>query len=253
MRFQGQVAIVTGAARGIGRGIALRLAREGASVVVNDLPGAAEAEETAAEITALGGGRRGIAIAADVADHGAMERLFDAAWEEFGRLDVAVANAAASLRKPVVDCTEAEVRRVIDVTQLGTFHTCQLAARRMLAQGRGGRIVVIGSVHSQRPIPNAAAYNMSKAAIAHLAATMAAELAGDRIAVNVIDPGWVDTPGERRFFTEAQIKADGPRLPWGRIGTPDDIAAAAAFLASAEADYVTGAVLRVDGGFSLVH
>lgn len=115
---------------------------------------------------------------------------------------------------------------MIDVTQLGTFHTCQFAARRMLAQGQGGRIVVIGSVHAQRPYANATPYNMAKAAIAHLAATMAVELAPARIAVNVIDPGWIDTPG--------------------------DIAAAAAFLASAEADYVTGAVLRVDGGFSLV-
>lgn len=251
MRFQDRVAIVTGAGRGIGRAIAVRLAREGASVVCNDLA-PESAASTAAEITALGGGRRGVAIAADVADRAAMERLFDAAWREFGRLDVAVANAALSIRKPTVELEPDEVRRVIDVTQHGTFHTCQLAARRMLAQGRGGRIVVIGSIHAQRPFANAAPYNMAKAAIAHLAATMAVELAAARIAVNVIDPGWIDTPGERAFFTEAQIRDDGARLPWGRIGTPDDIAAAAAFLASAEADYVTGTVLRVDGGLALV-
>ena len=100
-------------------------------------------------------------------------------------------------------------------------------------------------------VPASAAYNMAKAAINHLCRTMAAELAGQHVNVNVINPGWIDTPGERVFASEAELRAGGARIPWGRLGTPADIAAAVAFLCSDEADYVTGAMLRVDGGFKL--
>jgi glucose 1-dehydrogenase len=251
MRFADRVAVVTGAARGIGRAIALRLAAEGASVVVNDLHQMDLAAETAAEITALGGGRRGIAVAADIADRAAMERLYDEAWAAFGRLDIAVANAAFTIRRPVLDYTADEFRHVLDVVQMGTFNTCQLAARRMVEQGRGGKIVVISSIQAEKPFANSAPYGMSKLAINHFVTTMAHELAGHRINVNAINPGWIDTPGERTLATEEQIAVESKKLPWGRMGKPEEIAAAAAFLASDEADYITGSVLRVDGGMLL--
>jgi glucose 1-dehydrogenase len=251
MRFADKVAVVTGAGRGIGRGIALRLAREGASVVVNDFRNMALAGETAAAITALGDGRRGVAVEADVVDRAAMERMFARIDADFGRIDIAVVNAAVSIRKPVVDFPPEEFQRVIDVVQMGCFHTCQLAARRMVSAGRGGKIIAIGSIHAEQPIPRSAPYNMAKAAVNHFVATLAGELAAHRINVNAINPGWIDTPGEHETFGSEVVATEGPQLPWGRIGTPDDIAGAVAFLASDEADYITGAALRVDGGFVL--
>jgi glucose 1-dehydrogenase len=248
-RFDGKVALVTGAARGIGRGIALRLASEGADVVVNDYANLADAQAVAGQIGAMG--RRGLAIQADVADRAAVEQMFAQAIEQLGRIDIAVANAGMSIREPVVEAQWEHVRRTIEVSQFGVFHTCQLAAQQMVRQGQGGKIVIVSSVHAELGVPGSAAYNMAKAAINHLCRTMAAELAREHINVNAIEPGWIDTPGERRFASDEQIRSGGRRIPWGRLGTPDDIAAAAAFLASDDADYVTGAVLRVDGGYTL--
>jgi glucose 1-dehydrogenase len=147
------------------------------------------------------------------------------------------------------------VERVLAVSQFGVFHCCQMAARQMVKQAQagrpGGKITIISSVMEELCRPRSAAYNMAKGAINRLGQTMAAELAPYRINVNIVNPGWIDTPGERRFATEDEIRAQGPRIPWGRIGTPEDIAHAVAFLSSPEADYVTGATLRVDGGYVL--
>lgn len=248
-RFDGKVALITGASRGIGRGIALRLAEEGADVVVNYRTHPGEAEEVAAKVRALG--RRALLAEADVADRAAVERMYADTVAQLGRVDIAVANAAISIREPVIEARWEGVLRTIEVTQFGVFHTCQLAAQQMVRQGGGGKIVIISSVHEELAVPRSAAYNMSKAAVNHLCRTMAAELAAHRINVNVINPGWIDTPGERQFASEEEIRAGGRRIPWGRLGTPADIAAATAFLVSDEADYVTGATLRVDGGFVL--
>jgi glucose 1-dehydrogenase len=135
------------------------------------------------------------------------------------------------------------------VTQFGAFHTCQAAARHMVARGGSGKIIIIGSVLAVIPMRTSSAYNMAKAAVNQFGMTLAAELAPLRVNVNVINPGYIDTPGERRYATEEQIRQAGPRLPWGRIGTPYDIGRAAAFLASDDADYITGSVLQVDGGY----
>jgi glucose 1-dehydrogenase len=248
-RFADKIALVTGASRGIGRGIALRLASEGADLVVNYRSHREEAQELADEIAALG--RRALLCQADVADRAAIRQMFDQALERFGRIDIAVANAAMSVREPVIEARWEHVLRTIEVSQFGVFHTCQMAAQQMVRQGGGGKIIIISSVHEEIAVPNSAAYNMAKAAINHLCRTMAAELAGQRINVNVINPGWIDTPGERAFASEQELQAGGKRIPWGRMGTPADIAGAVAFLASDDADYITGAMLRVDGGFKL--
>ena len=250
-RFEGKTALITGASLGIGRGIALCLAEEGANVVVNYRSHQAEAESAAEQVRQLGG--EALVWQADVADRDAIAAMFEGAVERFGRIDVAVANAAFSVRETVVESQWDNVMRTFQVTQFGVFHTCQLAAQQMLKQPQSGRsrgkIVIISSIHEEIAFPASGAYNMSKAAINHLARTMAAELAGQRINVNVINPGWIDTPGERKYFSEEEIIEGGRRLPWGRLGVPEDIGKAAAYLASDDADYVTGTILRVDGGF----
>ncbi|RIK39792.1 MAG: NAD(P)-dependent oxidoreductase [Chloroflexi bacterium] len=252
-RFAGKIALVTGASLGIGRGIARCLAEEGADLVVNYRSHRDEAESVAAEIEALGGSA--LLWQADVADRSAVAAMIAGAVEHFGKLDVAVANAAMSIREPVVEADWEHVQQTINVTQFGVFHTCQLAAQQMVQQplsGRSrGKIVVISSIHAEIAPRTSGAYNMAKAAINHLARTMAAELAPMRINVNVVNPGWIDTPGERKFYSEAELAEAGKRIPWGRIGVPEDIGRAVTYLASDDADYVTGSVLRVDGGFVL--
>jgi glucose 1-dehydrogenase len=247
----GKVALITGASRGIGRGCALALAAQGADIVINYRSHAEEAQEVAALVEGMG--RRALLWQADVAQRAAMEEMFAGVVAHFGRLDIAVANAAFSIREPILTAKWENVLRVLEVAQFGVFHTCQLAAQQMVQQERRGRsagkIVVISSIFAELASPTSAAYNMAKAAVNHLASTMAAELAEYHLNVNVVNPGWIDTPGERNYATEEEIAQGALRLPWQRLGTPDDIGQAVVYLASDAADYVTGATLRVDGGF----
>jgi glucose 1-dehydrogenase len=131
----------------------------------------------------------------------------------------------------------------------GVFHTCQFAARQMVAQGQGGKIVIISSIVSEQAFGGCESYNMSKSAINHFGEGLARELAAHRINVNVIRPGWIDTPGERQYFSEDDLQRAGARIPWGRLGTGRDIGRCAVYLSSDDADYVTGAHIRVDGGY----
>lgn len=253
-RFSGKVALITGASQGIGRGIALALAREGADVVVNYHSNRLKADEVAKQVRAYGG--RALVYQADTGDRAAQQAMFAATLEAFGRLDVAVANAALSYREPVLEASWEHVQRTVEISQFGVFHTCQFAAQHMVAQepdasGCRGKIVIISSVLEEIAPAGNAAYNMAKAAINHFGRTLALELAPYHVNVNMLNPGWIDTPGERKYASEADIQAGGKRIPWGRLGTIEDLGACAAFLASADADYVTGATLRVDGGFVL--
>jgi glucose 1-dehydrogenase len=251
-RLAGRVALVTGAARGIGRGIALCMAEEGADVIINDLPPSGapySAEATTGEITALG--RQALASYADVSDRAQVARLFAEGVARFGHIDIVVANAAYSDRQPVLEARWEGVLRTIEVTQFGVFHTCQAAARQMAAQGDGGKIIIIGSLLGEIPAALSAAYTMAKAAVNHFARTLAIELAPQRINVNVINPGYIDTPGERKFADDAEIRRAAPSIPWKRLGVPRDIGRAAVFLASDDADYVTGSALLVDGGYKV--
>lgn len=257
-RFDGKVALVTGSARGIGQGIALCLAEGGADVIVNDLPPDADADvhdaqDTARQIEAMG--RRSLVQYADVAQRDQVEAMFTAGVAQFGHIDIVVANAAMTIREPVIEAKWEHVQRVIDVCQFGVFHTCQFAAQQMVRQNAqvrtGGKIVVISSILSEIPLQTSAAYNMAKAGIIQFARTLAAEVAPYHINVNVIAPGWIDTPGEHKLATEDERREGARRIPWGRLGLPRDIGNAAAFLASDEADYITGTVIKVDGGYLL--
>lgn len=251
MKLCDRVAIVTGASRGIGRATALELARNGADVAVNFAKHGDEALDVVREIERLG--RRAIAFQADVGDRRQVEGMFEEAIRAFGRLDILVNNAAFSIRKPLLELEVEDVERTWAVSLWGVFHCSQLAARRMVEQG-GGNIVVISSVHASRPYLNASAYNAAKAAINHMARTWAAELSQHRIRVNIIEPGWTDTPGERRFNTEEEIQAGGSKVPIGRLARPEEIARGVLFLVSEEdSSYITGSCLRIDGGFALAH
>jgi glucose 1-dehydrogenase len=219
--------------------------------VVNDLAQTEEAEATVEAVSQMG--RQAIFWQADVTDREAVAGMVAGVAERFGRLDIAVANAISSVREPVLEARWEGVLKTIEVAQFGVFHTCQMATRQMVKQEANGRsrgkIVIIGSIVREFVMPGLAAYSMSKAAVNHFAQTLAAEVAAHQINVNVINPGWINTPGERKFFTEAELRAAGTVVPWGRIGEPEDIGKAAVFLASDDADYITGASLRVDGGY----
>ncbi len=249
VNLKGKVALITGSSRGIGRGCALEMARAGADITVNYRSHAEEAEAVAEEIRALH--RQALVVQADVSNRSAVDRMVAATVERFGHLDILVCNAYYSKREPFLEMSIEEMQRTLDVTLWGTFHAAQASARQMVAQGRGGSMVFISSLYAFIPFPTSLAYNTAKAGINHMAATIANELTADRIRVNAIQPGWTDTPGERQYATEEEIREGGNRLPWGRLGTIEDIGRAATFLCSDAADYITGAVLRIDGGLSL--
>lgn len=248
-RFEGRVALITGASRGIGRSCALVLAKEGADVAINYRSHPEEAEEVAAEIRKMG--RKAITIGADVANQSAVEEMVSRTVNELGGLNHFVSNAAYSDRKRMIEADMEGFKRTIDVTMWGAFYGVRAAAQQMVKQKQGGSIVVVSSPHAVLAIPTSMAYNMSKAAIDHMTRTAAIELVGDRIRVNAIYPGWVDTPGERKFFTEEQIQSGAKKLPWGRLGTPEETAKAIAYMLSDDADYMTGSILTLDGGVSL--
>lgn len=249
MQLTGKNVLITGASRGIGRGAALEVARAGGNVGINYRSHPEEAEQVAAEVRAHGG--RALLLQADVADRAAVEEMVDRFVREFGRIDAFVSNAAYSDRQLMVEADLEGFRRTIDVTMWGAFYGVRAASRRMIDQGSGGAIVVVSSPHAVIPIPTAMAYNMAKAAIDHMARTAAIELAPYRIRVNVVHPGWIDTPGERKFFTEDQLASGAQNVPWKRLGTPEEIGRLIRFLLSDDADYMTGSTVLMDGGISL--
>lgn len=248
MDLQGKFALVTGAARGIGRGCALELARAGADVAVNDRDRAA-LESVIGAIEALG--RRAVAVEADIFERAGCEAVVARTLAAFGRIDILVSNPAFSRRAAFLDYDPDVFAKTLQGTLVSGFHLSQLVARHMAERGGGGKIVFISSVHARIPYVQSVAYNAAKSGLNHMAFTIAAELAPHRINVNVIEPGWIDTPGEQETFGRDAIAKAAPTLPWGRLGTPEDIGKAAAFLCSADADYITGAALLVDGGFQL--
>ena len=245
----GQSALVTGAGRGIGRAIAIALATAGADVAINYLDNPSEAEEVAAAVRQAG--RRALLCQGDVSNQKVVETMVAATADSFGKLDVAVANAYYSAREPFWQADMAKFRRTVDVTMWGAFYTLRAATQRMVEQGRGGSIVLIGSPHAVFAVPEAMAYNMAKAAVDHMARTAAIELVGHRIRVNTIHPGWIDTPGEREHATEEEIQRSAAKLPWKRLGQPEEIARGVVFLCDPNSDYITGTTLGIDGGITL--
>jgi glucose 1-dehydrogenase len=247
--MKGRAVVVTGASLGIGRATAIALGKAGASVAINYRAHREEAEAVVRAIEDAGG--RAFALQADVADLAAVENLVTETVRRFGSLDVAVGNAAYSDREHFYEADMAGFRRTVDVTLWGAFHLLRAAARQMIEQKRGGSICLVSSPHAFIPAPRAMAYNMSKAAVEHMARTAAIELSEFKIRVNVVQPGWTDTPGERKFASEETLERAGAKIPLGRLGTPEEMARGILFLCDPANDYLTGAALLIDGGISL--
>jgi|SRR5579884_1645215 len=245
----GKAALVTGGSSGIGRAAALALAQAGADVAVNYFTLEESAQELAREVTALG--RRVLLLPVDISDQAAVDGMVERAARDLGRLDLLVSAAAYSDRELFHLADLAGFRRTVDVTMWGAFYVLRAVANVLIRQGQGGAVVVVGSGHAHTPLPSCMAYNMAKAANEQMARTAAIELARHRIRVNLVHPGWTDTPGERKFFSEEALRQGSGQLPWGRLARPEEVARVILFLLDPASDYITGATYAVDGGASL--
>jgi glucose 1-dehydrogenase len=242
-----KVAVVTGAATGIGRAIATQLVRDGAKVVIDYVGSSDQADELANALGTIGGDA--IAVAADVSDPAQVDMLVEHTVKTYGRLDIWVNNAGIEKEYPFLETPLDYWHEVIAVNLTGPFLGCQRAAKQMVAQGGGGRIVTISSVHEDIPMVTNAPYCAAKGGVRMLMRTIAVELAPHGITVNNIAPGAIDTP------MDAPTKADPEKMrallaeiPLGRMGKPQEVAHLCAFLASDEAAYVTGSTYVIDGG-----
>lgn len=247
MQLEQKVAVVTGADSGIGRAIAIELAREGASVVINY----AHAQEKAEEVRQLITQNQGNAwvIQADVSQYQQATGLIQQAVEHFGKIDILVNNAGMEIHSPFLDVTEAQYDRVIGVDLKGPFFCAQAAAREMIKRKIAGRIINISSVHEDLAMPQNVPYCCAKGGLRMLTRTICLELAPYNITVNNIGPGAVDTP------IDADVKADPQKwnallseIPLHRMGQPEEIALLAVYLASDASAYVTGSTFFIDGG-----
>lgn len=250
-RFEGKVSLITGSSRGIGRALALTLAREGASIVVNYNRNAELAEGTVREIEALG--PRAIAVQANVENVEDIDRLFDRVDAEFGRLDHFVSNAAASSFKKILDLNPNNLDRSFDLNVRAFVLGAQRAVKLM---ARGGRIAVLSSYGSHRAFPTYANLGSNKAAIEAFVRYMAVEFAPRGINVNAINGGLIDTESCAYFYERvpgmAAIESVLAKVPKGRMGTVQEVADTIAFLLAPESEYITGQTIVVDGGLSVI-
>ena len=247
MRLQGKTAIVTGAATGIGQAISTGFAREGAAIVVDYVGKPGTADETLSKIKAIGG--NGIAVEADVSDPEAVQNLVDQAVAKFGRLDILINNAGFESKHPFLDFPLDLWQKIIAIDLTGPWLCAQAAARQMVKQRSGGRIVNISSVHEDLPMPTNAAYCAAKGGLRMLMRTIAVELAPHQITVNNIGPGAIYTPIDKDVEADAKLEKQLiAEIPLGRWGRPEEVAELAVYLASDAAAYVTGSTHFIDGG-----
>jgi glucose 1-dehydrogenase len=251
-RLLGRKALVTGSSKGIGHGIAVRLAHEGADVVVNYNSDPAGAEEALAEVQALG--RRGAIIKANLGDVGDVQRLVAESAEALGGLDVLVNNAGIEKHAAFVDVSERDFDAVLDVNLKGVFFATQAFVRQCVATNRPGKVINISSVHEEMAFPNFAAYCASKGGVRMLTRTLAVELGPVGITINSIAPGAIETPINTKLLNDpVKLQSLVGQIPLGRLGKPGDVAGLAVFLASSDSDYVTGTTYFVDGGLSVFY
>ena len=247
MSLQGKVALVTGSAQGIGRAIALRLAREGAAVLVEDRVDNERAQETLQQVRATGA--RSELLTGDVGQVANDQRLIAEGVAQMGRIDILVNNAGVERRAGFLDASEADYDLVMHVNLKGVFFLTQAFARHVRDRGGDGRVINISSVHEELPFPHFASYCASKGGLKMLMRDLSIELAPLGITVNNIAPGAIKTPINAHLMEDpALMKALLANIPLQRLGTPEDVAGVAAFLASADAAYITGTTVGIDGG-----
>ena len=247
MQLTDKVAIVTGGDSGIGRAIALALSAAGAAVTINYNRNQAAAEAVRQQIEQ--GGGRALVVQANVAIIADLQRLVDVTVKEFGRLDIMVNNAGIETRTSILDSTEHDFDLVLSVNLKGAFFGTQLAAKQMIAQGSGGRIITISSVHEDWPMPGNTPYCCAKGGVRMLTRTAGVELAPHGITVVGVGPGAIATPiNQKTLENPAQLAALEKSIPAGRIGQPEEVGKLVAWLASDESAYVTATTYFIDGG-----
>ena len=247
MRLQDKVAVVTGAGTGIGQGIALALAREGAAVVVDYVGNATVAQQTLDQIKAING--KGLGVDADITNPKDVASLIEQTVQAFGKLDIFVNNAGIEKKFPFQDFPLEEFQKIVAVNLTGPFLCSQAAARQMIAQGKGGRIINISSIHEDLPMPTNTPYCATKGALRMMMRSSAVELAPHGITVNNIGPGAIFTPIDADVEADAKLNAAIlAEIPMGRWGKPEEVGNLAVYLASDEAGYVTGSTHFIDGG-----
>jgi glucose 1-dehydrogenase len=247
--LQGRVAIVTGASSGIGQSIAVRLAHEGADIVIDYVGHPGGADETLKQVKAAGA--RGIILEADVSKLEAVQNLVEQAWKEFGSADILINNAGMEKKADFVDVAEADYDKVLGVNLKGPFFLTQAFVRRLRDAKRPGRVINISSVHEDMAFPGFATYCASKGGLRMLMRDLSVELGPLGITVNNVAPGAIATPINTALLEDKpKLNALLANIPLGRLGTTGDVASLVAFLASDEAAYVNGSTFVVDGGLS---
>ncbi len=247
MTLHGKVAIVTGGNSGIGKAITLALAEAGANVVIDYIADEEATEQLEKQIAALGD--QSIGVEADVSKIADLERLVTAAVKEFGRVDIMVNNAGVETRTSILDTSEAQYDKVLDINLKSAFFGTQIAAKQMVAQGEGGRIINISSVHEDWPMPGNTPYCLSKGGMRMLTRTAGEELGPHNITVTAVGPGAVATPINTSTMNDpAKMKTLDNAIPLQRMAQPEEIGSVVAFLAGDGASYVTATTIFVDGG-----
>ncbi|AUT03150.1 sugar dehydrogenase [Nostoc sp. CENA543] len=257
MNLAGKVALVTGSSQGIGQAIVLRLAQAGANVVINYRSHPEGAEETLAKVEAVGGNcymaqchqSHGYTLKADLGNVEEVRQLITESIEHFGKLDILVNNAGIEKHAPFWEVTEADYDAVMNVNLKGFFFAAQCFVQHLITTQRTGKIINISSVHEELPFPNFTAYCVSKGGMKMLTRNLAVELGALGITINNVAPGAIETPINTKLLNDPEkLGALLQNIPLGRLGKPQDVASLVAFLASADADYITGSTFFVDGG-----
>jgi len=249
VRLENKVALITGASSGIGKGIVEQFVKQGAKVVINHFPSDKDAAAAAEMVKQLG--ENTLALPADISKRDQVEKMFVDAVAHFGRLDIVVSNAGIEKQIPFQDITDDDWDKVMSVNLYGAFVVSQTAVRQMIKQGNGGKMIFISSVHEDIPFPQHTVYCATKGAVRMMMRNMAVDLAPHQININNIAPGAIATPINQAVLDNPQDKKNAEsEIPWGRFGTPEEVAKVAVFLASGDSDYVTGSTYYVDGGLT---